>query len=477
MVLTSLRGHAGRVFGLLTALILGLGTFVLTAPAAQAVGGPSSVGASVFPTTVSPGQTVQLQASIICTIPTEHPSGYVQFLDGGTQIDGNVPIAPTTSQSTSVIAFYNPTTSGTHQISTVYVSDNSAGSCAGNTSSSTPLLVSTSTLSLTTNPPSPVAPGAPITVTAKVSCTGVTTATGFVQFYDNNSPIDGPLALDSTGTANLYLLTGLPVGSHTIRADYTNGNCPDTTQSTVIVVGGTSNVMVSTVPANPTAGAPVRLVAQVTCTGGTPTGTVQFYDNTVPVGLPQPVNSGTAFLDLPNGLTQGNHTVRADYSGNGSTCLPGSNSTMVVVGAAVCRTINYTVNTGLSVTTPICLGPNARIQGSITISGSGSLTTAAGAYIGGGVTASGGAGVTLCGTTVSGPMSLSGVSGAITIGDPTAGCAGNQIYGPLSLTGNTGPIRVFNNIIYGSLTCGGNLGTATGTGNTVYGSRNCPDIM
>ncbi|WAL66547.1 Ig-like domain-containing protein [Amycolatopsis cynarae] len=435
------------------------------------------MGISVFPTTVSPGQTVQLQATITCAVTTEHPSGYVQFFDGLTQIDGNVPIAATTGQATSVIAFYNPTAAGTHSIKAVYVSDNSAGSCAGNTSPATPLTVTTSTLTLTTNPPSPVAPGTPITVTAKVSCTGVTTATGFVQFYDNNSAIDGPLVLDSTGTANLYLLSGLPVGSHTIRADYTNGNCPSTSQSTVIVVGSTSNVTVSTVPANPTAGAPVRLVAQVTCTGGTPTGTVQFYDNNVPVGMPQTVNSGTAYLDLPNGLTQGSHTIRADYSGNGSTCLPGSNSIMVNVGAAVCRTIDYTVNTGLSVTTPICLGPNARIQGSITISGSGSLTTAAGAYIGGSLTASGGAGVTLCGTTVSGPVSLSGVSGAITIGDPTAGCAGNQIYGPLSLTGNAGPIRVFNNVIYGSLTCGGNIGTATGTGNTVYGSRNCPDIM
>ena len=107
------------------------------------------------------------------------------------------------------------------------------------------------------------------------------------------------------------------------------------------------------------------------------------------------------------------------------------------------------------------------------------------------ITATSASAVRICGTTSTGPLTISGSTGPVLIGGPTANgpCAATMITGPATLTGNTagvqivgasviGPLRVTNNnggttvtgnTVIGPLTVTGNTGTVTHTPNTVLG--------
>ena len=87
--------------------------------------------------------------------------------------------------------------------------------------------------------------------------------------------------------------------------------------------------------------------------------------------------------------------------------------------------------------------------------------------------------VRVCGSTVTGPITVTGSTGLVLIGGDaaTGACAANFIVGPVSLTGNTAGVEFNGNMVIGPLTITGNTGVVpapdTGTvhvaGNTVIG--------
>lgn len=125
-----------------------------------------------------------------------------------------------------------------------------------------------------------------------------------------------------------------------------------------------------------------------------------------------------------------------------------------------------------------------------------------GAGVTGSFSATGALAVSLCQSTITGPVSVQGTSGYALIGwdsDDPGNCAGNTINGATTLDANTGgleasantitgPVRVTNNSgsgllpedvapefeanhVNGPLACSGNKPTLDQAGNSVTGSR------
>jgi hypothetical protein len=79
-----------------------------------------------------------------------------------------------------------------------------------------------------------------------------------------------------------------------------------------------------------TAGNPVTFTATVTSTGGTPTGQVEFFDGIQSLGVEALVEdpSGGVAMLTTSALTVGEHTIRAEYLGDGGF-LPSSSNDVV----------------------------------------------------------------------------------------------------------------------------------------------------
>jgi YVTN family beta-propeller protein len=80
------------------------------------------------------------------------------------------------------------------------------------------------------------------------------------------------------------------------------------------IVKGTSTTTVAAAPNPAKAGQSVTLTAHVTCTMGTPTGTVEFFDGTISLGTAT-LSGGNATLTVRN-LAPGDHQITATYSGD-----------------------------------------------------------------------------------------------------------------------------------------------------------------
>ncbi len=103
---------------------------------------------------------------------------------------------------------------------------------------------------------------------------------------------------------------------------------------------------------NPTAtpSSTVILSATVTGTGGTPSGSVQFYDNLLPIGSPATLNSSgagtvtvtTALLQAANDLTPGLHSISAIYSPDSNSVNSYFTSTGIYEQAVQAQTFGTT---------------------------------------------------------------------------------------------------------------------------------------
>ncbi|MEU7025043.1 Ig-like domain repeat protein, partial [Streptomyces sp. NPDC046203] len=150
--------------------------------------------------------------------------------------------------------------------------------------------------------PTTVAPGAPVTLTANVTC-NIDTPTGSVTFLDGEAVL-GTGTLDASGTATLTT-TSLPLGAHTITARYEgDGICPPSTSTGVVVVVEEPPV------------ASLTLTKQVASTGPFQVGDAVNYTYTV-------TNTGTT--DLNEVAVTDDHV--ADVDCDAATLTPGESTT------------------------------------------------------------------------------------------------------------------------------------------------------
>lgn len=159
---------------------------------------------------------------------------------------------------------------------------------------------------------------------ASVTTTDGSTPTGNITFYDGTTDIcQIPVSPMSSCPASTG--TGFTVGIHSLTAVYSG----DATHT-----GSTSNAVVLTVLANPTAvslasssnpataGQPVTLTAVTAGSYTQPTGSVTFLDGTNPIGTAALNSSGVATLTTAS-LSTGSHSLTASYAGDGES-TPGT---------------------------------------------------------------------------------------------------------------------------------------------------------
>jgi hypothetical protein len=299
-----------------------------TAPGATASSTTLSVSGSPAPY----GSGVTLTATMNAT-----QTGWVSFQQNGVEFGA----APIDSTGTATFTTAGNLGAGTYtNIVAVYTGDSTFAATTSTAQSATITQVSTTTtLTVLANP---VATGVQDTFTATITSVPPGTApTGTVTFTDTTTSTtlgtgtvsqvivnqSGSPVITFVATVNASFST---IGTHSLSAVY-NGDANFITSSdtsSVLVVNPTTTTVTTSDP-NPTASPPssVTLTATVTSPGGTPTGTVVFYVDLLPIASATLDGSGAATATISTAL------VQAPTFGISSASESGNTVTIMTVSA------------------------------------------------------------------------------------------------------------------------------------------------
>ena len=193
------------------------------------------------------------------------------------------------------------------------------------TSSLTAQAAGTTTTALVSSSPTAL-PGQAVTLTATVTAAGAAAGDGSVEFFDNTSGAFLGTAAVSDGSASIQFTPSALTSGDTFYATYlpTSGAlAPSSGHVTQVVSAGTTTTL--TGPAStPIFGQSVTFTATITDTttgGGTPIGTVEFFDGTTDLGPGTPLNgSGSTATSTisTTSLTAGSHTIEAVFTPSSS---------------------------------------------------------------------------------------------------------------------------------------------------------------
>jgi large repetitive protein len=317
---------------------------------------PSTIGQNVsFDIVLSPATG---------TISSVFPTGTVTVFDNGIQI-GTVTLSSIGENSHGVLTT-TTLTAGSHAITTSYPGDanfnGSTGSVSQVVNKATP---ATTGLASSLNPSTF---GQSVTFTATVTGSGGVTPTGTVTFIDQtNNQVLGTINLIAAGnnSAEAVLMTSaLTAGSHSILATYSgdpNFNASTASLAQTVNKVATSTGLVSSL--NPSvSGQSVTFTATVSSTGGTPTGSITFTDQTTnqTLGTVQLANR-QAVLTIST-LAPGTHMIQASYSGDTNFAASSTTLSQTVNKAAVTLSLVSSANpsqAGQSVTFTATVTGNA----------------------------------------------------------------------------------------------------------------------
>jgi hypothetical protein len=273
---------------------------------------------------------VQFFANNICD---SSGSGEGQLLLGSTSL---------TTDSLGAGSFNTslPVAIGLTQVATATATD------ANNNTSAFSLCHVAATLTATalTSSSNPANPGQSITFTATVS--GAGTPTGSVEFFDGAQSLGSTNLVSGSAALTTSALAG---GSHSITASYSGDSTHLASTSAIInqkVKFVTSTSLTSSL--NPSVfGQAVTFTANVTSAGGTPTGSVTFFDYGQPIGSAT-LSAGNGSIATA-GLTAGSHALTAMY--NGDANFAGSTT------ATLIQTVAAPTPVGSNISVPETAGP------------------------------------------------------------------------------------------------------------------------
>ena len=271
------------------------------------------------------------------------------------------------------------TTAGAKTITATYAGDANFNTSASSGTAHTVNAANTTTSVDSNNHPS--FHGQSVTFTATVAAAGLGGGTpdgGAVEFKDGGVDIAGcesvPLIV---GSAQCGPFTNLSIGDHSITAIY-SGYAPyygsDNTASPFTqTVGKYATTTAVTANHNPSVhGQGVTFTATVSESNpGTPTGTVDFYDNLTLICDDAPVNgSAEATCGPITGLSTGTHSnITAVYSGDGDFATSTSNAYSQQVNKAdTSITID---NTAALASTSSVVGQTYTVQWTVSVTGDG----------------------------------------------------------------------------------------------------------
>jgi hypothetical protein len=300
------------------AIYNGDGNFIASTGNALAGVSPASTNTvlSATPNPSAAGQAVTLTATVTSTAGT--PTGTVSFsLGDGTFVSGA--LVGNTATATHVYP-----AKGVFTVSATYAGD--ANFRPGTSNSIQQSVGGTSTT--VTSAPNPSLAGQSVTVAATVVGPGGT-PTGTMAFnFGDGTSVSAPLTAGGTASVNHVFAAG---GNFTIQGNYSGdasfNASTGTTQQTVNLINTSTTLTSSLNPSQ--VGQAVTFTATASSGGGTPTGTVTFKDGTNVLGNAT-LASGIATFTT-TALTQGSHTVTANYAGSGSQAASTSSPLIQIV--------------------------------------------------------------------------------------------------------------------------------------------------
>ncbi|MGC2299353.1 MAG: Ig-like domain-containing protein, partial [Acidobacteriaceae bacterium] len=216
--------------------------------------------------------------------------------------------------------------------------------------------------------------GSPLSLNLVVRGVASSVPTGSITIMaDGNTLTTAPL-IDGMAQVNLL---NVPLGTHSLTAVYSGDSYYTGSHSGQIAVTVRLAALVTTVPSAYSTATGTILTFQTTISSlrdGTlsPTGTVQFYDNGVPLGSVEPVRNGRAVFSTA-GLEGGYHTISATYSGDADFAAASSTPfTEAVQGIALASAVTVVKipNTGV-VRIRIAMTPEGGLAGPVSFGCSG----------------------------------------------------------------------------------------------------------
>ncbi|WP_235498123.1 Ig-like domain-containing protein [Frankia sp. R43] len=199
---------------------------------------------------------------------------------------------------------------------------------------------------------------------------------------------------------------------------------------------------------------------------GSPTGAVSFSDGETLLAV-VPVTAGQAVLRTTS-LQPGAHQITARYSG-GPTFKPSTTTapTTITVGfSQPCITAVHKAAVTVTADQSLCIGPGGQQKGPVTVNPGGALAVTGG-EIAGALSVNQAAAFTLCQSSVSGSVTVQSGTGLVLIGSDYLPCAGNAINGTVTVSANTGGLSVSGTTISGPLTVRDNSGDGPDPGDPV----------
>jgi large repetitive protein len=444
------------------------------------------------------GQSVTFTATVTAVSGSTAPTGTVSFFDSVAGLLSTVNLGPgsgVTSQATLTTSALTGSATGTqHNLNAVY---NPTGSFATSTSVNLVQTVSNGipTTVTVSGSPNPSTVNQAVTLTATVAAaagfTGTPTGTVDLSVIINgtNHVVGSGVTL-SNGTASATAPGTLfpTAGTFIVQAIYhATRNFQDQTvgQSSQIVTSGTATTAMLTSSPNPSfVNGAVSFTATIKAASGTPTGNVNFVDNSNGgnslgvVTLSAATGGAAATLSNITSLAGGTHNIEAIYAGDGTF-------------AASTASVTQTVNTPTATTTTVMSSANPSLVGqTVTFTATVSPNTATGSVIftidgtaGAPIKLSGGAATTSTSAlTVAGsPHSVSaaytstdGSFGAST-GTLNPGQTVNKNTSSTVVTSGQNPTATGNTVTF-TATVSGNGGGAVTPGGTVQFSDNGTNV-
>lgn len=318
-----------------TVLGLAIGTpYTITVVATNSEGSsPASDGAEITLTTttattlavsdstIGEGDSITLTA----TVTGGDPTGDVEFFDGDTSLGTETLSDGTAELTTDALG------AGVRSLTAVYAGDGVHGSSTS--PAQTVTVVADTTVVLAASKDT-VGSGKPLSLTATVTGDD---PSGSIEFFDGATSLGTAPIVAGKAT---FITSSLAVGVHSLSAAYAG----DDTNAAATSAGVEVEVLVSVTMALAASDTEIddgdSLTLTVTFTGGSPTGTVTFYDGATVVGTAT-ITANKATLTLDD-LATGVHAFKATYPGSASVASATSGTVVVTVLTQV--TISLTVS-------------------------------------------------------------------------------------------------------------------------------------
>lgn len=309
-------------------------------------------------------------------------TGTVTFLQNGKTLGTATINTATATTSTGVAtAILTNLPIGTDNIIAVYAGNTSY---AGSTSSAVvQTVVAATTKTVIASGANPSLAGAALGLSATVTGNGGI-PTGTVNFFDGTTAL-GSAAVNAQGVASLSAPGKFwTVGNHSLTAVYV-GDANDTTSTStalleVINIAPTATTLTSSL--NPAGlGASITFSSTVTSQGGTPTGTVQFFDGSSLIGTGTLTAKSTTSASTSFAITTlaiGAHAITAVYLGDAADAT--STSTAVAeniqadtIAIKLSSSANPSIYAAALTLTAQVVGTGAVPTGSVNLLDSGSV--------------------------------------------------------------------------------------------------------